>query len=97
MEKLTVLYPGLRGANSRHQYLKHLFETFANNIQAFFSHPSHQNMGVSCSLQLENQFFVLHYAGRAVYFEFSSIDDGGVVLMGKVSCFVKRDFPRSLI
>ena len=36
MEKLTVLHPGLRGANSRHQDLKHLFETFANNIQAFF-------------------------------------------------------------
>ena len=36
MEKLTVLYPGLINANSRHQDLKHLFETLANNIQAFF-------------------------------------------------------------
>ena len=97
MEKLTVLYPGLINANSQHQDLNHLFETFANNIQAVFSEQSFQNFGAGYSEQFENQFFVLHYAGRAVYFEFSSIDNGDGVLMGKVNCFVKRDFPRSLI
>lgn len=87
------LHQELERAANRHRQLVGKFDQFAKAFAEQAAEPAFHIKGIGVSLNLEQGSFSTSFAGRTLVFIFESAYGENGVLVGKVSCFMKKEFP----
>lgn len=93
MLEWNQLHQNLERASNRHHQLAARFEQFAKFVAEQVSEPAFHIKGIGISLNLDQGFFSTTFAGRTLHFTFESSPGENGTLVGKVTCYLKRDFP----
>lgn len=93
MLKWNQLHQDLEKASSRHRQLAAKYEQFAKFFAEQVTTPEFHIKGISISLNLEQGFFSTTFAGRILQFTFESVPSENGALVGKVTCYLKKEFP----
>ena len=88
------IHDGLIKASNRHAALKAHFDTFANSVVDQITAPNFSIKGMQAEAILEDNYFVVIFAGRELVFAFESIADGvGNTLGGVIKCYLDKEYP----
>ena len=93
MLKWNPLHQSLEKTANRHLQLYSRFDAFAKFVQVQVTHHDFHIKNIGVSLQLEKNFFTTTFAGRTLYFVFSSTVGDGGLMVGNVKCLVEISFP----
>lgn len=97
MIKWNLLHQVLEASESRHLQLFSRFEKFAKHVEIQVAAQGFHIKGIAVSLHLEQGFFTITFAGRTLFFVFSSTAKDGGALVGNVTCYIKREFPEQAL
>lgn len=83
-------------ASSQHKALTTVFEDFANFVKDCLQATSTTNQNIIVTPNLSQGLFTTSFAGRTVSFVFtSSLEDvANGCMVGTVTCYIKKDFPK---
>jgi len=93
MLEWSQLHPNLERASSRHRQLLEKFERFAKFVEEQVTAPTFHIKGLGITSSLDQGFFSTTFAGRTLQFRFESALGDKEVLVGKVNCYLKKEFP----
>ncbi|HMN12013.1 MAG: hypothetical protein WA146_05980 [Thiobacillus sp.] len=87
------LHQDLESATNRHRQLAAKFEQFAKFVAEQVAAPAFHIKGIGISLNLDQGFFSTTFAGRTLHYTFESVPSENGTLVGKVTCYLKKEFP----
>lgn len=88
------IHEGLTKASNRHAVLKDHFDTFANSVVGQVTATSFFIKGFQAEAYLDENYFVVIFAGRELVFAFESIaQEAGHPLNGVVKCYLEKEYP----
>ena len=93
MLEWNQLHQDLEKASNRHRQLAAKYEQFARFVAEQVTSAGFHIKGISISLNLDQGFFSTTFAGRTLQFMFESVPNESGTLVGKVTCYLKREFP----
>ena len=93
MLEWNQLHQNLERASNRHRQLFAKFEQFAKFVGEQVSTPAFHIKGIGISSNLDQCFFSTTFAGRTLQFQFESVSEENGTLVGKVTCYLKKEFP----
>lgn len=93
MLKWNQLHQELERATSRHRQLAARYEQFAKFVAEQVVVPAFHIKDIAISLNLDQGSFSTTFAGRTLYFIFESVSGENGALVGKVTCYLKKEFP----
>lgn len=93
MLKWNQLHQELERASNRHRQLAAKYEQFAKFVAEQVTAPAFHIKGIAISLNLDQGSFSTIFAGRTLYFIFESAPGDNGTLVGKVTCYLKKEFP----
>lgn len=93
MLEWNQLQKNLETTSNRHFRLFERFERFAKIVDEQVTAPSFHIKGIGISLNLDQSFFATTFAGRSLQFRFESVPEENGDLVGRVTCFLIKDFP----
>jgi hypothetical protein len=89
------LHQDLEKAAHRHRQLAAKFDQFATFVAEQVTAQLFHIKGIGISLNLDQGFFTTTFAGRTLHFAFESVPEASGTLVGKVTCYLKKEFPTS--
>lgn len=93
MLKWNQLHQELERATNRHRQLAAKYEQFVKFVAEQVVAPAFHIKGIGISLNLDQGSFSTTFAGRTLYFIFESVSGENGALVGKVTCYLKKEFP----
>jgi hypothetical protein len=93
MLEWNQLHHDLERASNRHRQLAAKYEQFATFVAEQVTAPAFHIKGIGISLNLDQGFFSTTFAGRTLQFTFESVPSEHGTLVGKVTCYLKKEFP----
>lgn len=87
------LHQNLERASNRHRQLFSKFEAFAKFVDEQVSAPAFHIKGIGISSNIDQGSFSTTFAGRTLHFQFESVSEENGTLVGKVTCYLKKEFP----
>ncbi|MBC2730817.1 hypothetical protein [Thiobacillus sp.] len=87
------LHQELERASNRHRQLAAKYEQFAKCVAEQIGAPAFHIKGIGITLNLDQGAFSTIFAGRTLYFIFESVSSENGALVGKVTCYLKKEFP----
>ena len=87
------LHLGLEKASGRHRQLESIFNRFATDVVAQVTEEHFHIKGIGASWSIDQRFFTTNFAGRTLFFAFESVFEEDGTVVGKVTCFLKKEFP----
>ena len=96
MLNCNQLHQQLETVSNRHSKLTAKFQSFAKYVEEQVTHEAFRIKGITVSLHIEDGYFTVAFAGRALRFTFSSVPFENGLLVGNVTCVLMKDFPEKL-
>ena len=93
MLEWNQLHQNLERNSNRHRQLFAKFELFAKFVDEQVSAPAFHIKGIGISSNLDQGFFSTTFAGRTLQFRFESVSEENGALVGKVTCYLKKELP----
>ncbi|MBP8168321.1 MAG: hypothetical protein KAX99_01550 [Azonexus sp.] len=93
MLEWNQLHQNLEKNSNRHRQLVAKFELFAKFVDDQVSAPAFHIKGIGISSNLDQGFFSTIFAGRTLQFRFESVFEETGTLVGKVTCYLKKEMP----
>jgi len=87
------LHQSLERTSNRHRQLFAKFELFSKFVDEQVSAPAFHIKGIVISSNLDQGFFSTTFVGRTLQFRFESVSEENGALVGKVTCYLKKEFP----
>jgi len=97
MLKWNQLHQQLETVANRYSQLETKFQTFAKLVEEQVTHPTFHIKGITVSPNLEQSYFTTTFAGRTLYFTFSSALAENGTLVGTVTCGLMRELPEKTL
>lgn len=93
MLEWNSLHQTLETSANRHLQLSSRFDKFAKHVETQVTPQEFHIKGITVSLHPEQGLFTTTFAGRTLYFVFSSTAKDKEALVGNVKCYLKMKFP----
>lgn len=93
MLKWNSLHHNLENAANRHRLLASRFDGFTKFVMDQVTDATFHIKGITASLHSEQGILVMTFSGRTLHFVFSSTTEDSGMLVGNVTCYLKRDIP----
>lgn len=87
------LHIDLETVSNRHRRLAAVFSEFAKSVAEQVTDKHFHISGISATLNIDQGFFTISFAGRTLYFAFASVIEENGTMVGNVHCYIKREFP----
>lgn len=93
MLEWNQLHQNLQKTSNRHRQLAGKFEQFAKYVAEQVTAPAFHIKDIGATLNLDQGFFSTTFAGRTLQYVFESVSEENGTLVGKVTCYIKKEFP----